>query len=387
MARRTGESETRIGATVSGVEASGGRSGERCSSGESSADSAARGLAGRCGGGGARIIQSSVAAEGAGVNGHARQVAVYAYDEPCDMRKSHTLSAPVTQEMKRDLFTGHLFIFVSMHRKRASVLYFDGIGLRLLVKRLEKGLDAMWERAQAGANKLTMSERSLFIEGRLLAAKNELTPPLLTLKDLAVFREKSRPVRSACDTSFACDSEAAKGRRRLPRNLGGDRSGFGFDQQVLHHPGVLMRQDVTVVHRLSDVLFEAHSYDDFATPRYPHRVLDRAGWLRNVVDRDDLEGIDMNMKRMTFESSCRGRIIVGRFGRDGERPFLRGAAYDFSVDPLLVVQDAVDREVHAHDRVHALASCRRANRAVKYERSSDDDLVVGDEGVLAGRHR
>jgi transposase len=128
------------------------------------------------------------------VIGHARQVAVYAFDEPCDMRKSFdTLSALVAEKMKHDLFTGHLFLFVSKNRKRAKVLYFDGTGLCLLAKRLEKGrFAAVWERAQAGANKLTMSELSLFIEGSLLVAKNDLSPPLLTLKDLAVFSREKR---------------------------------------------------------------------------------------------------------------------------------------------------------------------------------------------------
>lgn len=131
--------------------------------------------------------------------GHARQIAVYAYDEPCDMRKSFdTLSALVTQKMTRDLFTGHLFLFVSKNRKRAKVLYFDGTGLCLLAKRLEKGrFAAVWERAQAGANKLTMSELSLFIEGSLLVANSDLSPPLLTLKDLAVFPRDKRGAQSA----------------------------------------------------------------------------------------------------------------------------------------------------------------------------------------------
>ena len=69
-----------------------------------------------------------------------RGVSVFAYGEPCDMRKSfNTLHALVEGAMKRDIATGDLFVFVSKSRKRAKVLYFDGTGLCLFCKRLETG--------------------------------------------------------------------------------------------------------------------------------------------------------------------------------------------------------------------------------------------------------
>lgn len=58
-----------------------------------------------------------------------RGVSAYAYEEPCDMRKSFdTLAALVRDSMKRDLMTGDLFLFVSRDRRRAKILYFDGTG-------------------------------------------------------------------------------------------------------------------------------------------------------------------------------------------------------------------------------------------------------------------
>lgn len=70
----------------------------------------------------------------------ARQVAVFAYAEPIDMRRSFdTLAALVKEALKQDLLSGSLFLFVSRNRKRAKVLYFDGTGLCLFAKRLEKG--------------------------------------------------------------------------------------------------------------------------------------------------------------------------------------------------------------------------------------------------------
>lgn len=69
--------------------------------------------------------------------GSARQIAVYAFGEPVDMRKSfNTLSALVVA-LGKDVLSGHFFLFVSRDRKRAKVLFFDGTGLCLFAKRLE----------------------------------------------------------------------------------------------------------------------------------------------------------------------------------------------------------------------------------------------------------
>ena len=62
------------------------------------------------------------------------------YTEPTDMRKSfNTLSALVTEEMHREVLSGDLFVFISRDRKRAKVLHFDGTGLIVWAKRLERG--------------------------------------------------------------------------------------------------------------------------------------------------------------------------------------------------------------------------------------------------------
>jgi transposase len=115
--------------------------------------------------------------------GTARQIAVYAYAEPCDMRKSfNTLAALVSGAMGKDLLAGHLFLFVARNRKRAKVLYFDGTGLCLLAKRLEKGIFAApWKM---GDTELTMSELQLFIEGSATVGIERLSPPLLKLADM-----------------------------------------------------------------------------------------------------------------------------------------------------------------------------------------------------------
>lgn len=117
--------------------------------------------------------------------GSGRQIAVYAFGEPVDMRKSfNTLSALVVG-LGRDVLSGHFFLFVSRDRKRAKVLFFDGTGLCLLAKRLSKGRFApVFERARQGVLQMTPSELTLFIEGSEAIGNVELSPPLLTLSDL-----------------------------------------------------------------------------------------------------------------------------------------------------------------------------------------------------------
>ena len=66
---------------------------------------------------------------------------VFAYAGPVDMRKGYdSLAALVVQDLERDVLSGELFLFVARNRVRAKVLVFDGSGLCLLAKRLEKVL-------------------------------------------------------------------------------------------------------------------------------------------------------------------------------------------------------------------------------------------------------
>src|SRR5512140_1988957 len=126
--------------------------------------------------------------------GPLRGVSAFAYGEPCDMRKSfNTLSAIVANELRRDLMSGDLFIFVGKDRKRAKVLYFDGTGLCLFSKRLERGQFATpWKGPMSQRLTLTLTELSLFLEGSEALGRVELSPPLLRKADLRskVFEEK-----------------------------------------------------------------------------------------------------------------------------------------------------------------------------------------------------
>ena len=113
---------------------------------------------------------------------------VYAYAGPVDMRKGYdSLAALVEQDMGRDVLSGDLFLFVARNRVRAKVLVFDGSGLCLLAKRLEKGRFAcLWRDRRGGVLRLSRGELGLFLEGSQVVGRKRLVPEGLTKKELAI---------------------------------------------------------------------------------------------------------------------------------------------------------------------------------------------------------
>lgn len=112
-----------------------------------------------------------------------RQVKVWACAEPVSMKRSFDgLFATAKQALKRNPLEGDLFLFVSRDRRQARVLYFDGTGLVVVCKRLEKGrFNAPWEGDREKPWCLTTTELSLFLEGSRLAGRFEVSPPSLVL--------------------------------------------------------------------------------------------------------------------------------------------------------------------------------------------------------------
>lgn len=122
--------------------------------------------------------------------GSTRQVSVYAYARPVDMRKGFDgLHALVVHELGRDPLSGDLFVFASRNRKRAKVLLWDGTGLCIYAKRLEQGRFArLWQRAEGDVLRLTMNELQLFLEGSTLVGRVALSPPEFVQKTVAEMR-------------------------------------------------------------------------------------------------------------------------------------------------------------------------------------------------------
>lgn len=119
--------------------------------------------------------------------GSTRGVRVFAYAKAADLRRSYDgLFAIATEEMKRDVLAGDLFLFVNKRRNRAKVLLFDGTGMCIYMKRMDKGrFAAPWIRSTAHFE-LTTSELALFLEGALLLETISLSPLRISAVDLAV---------------------------------------------------------------------------------------------------------------------------------------------------------------------------------------------------------
>jgi transposase len=125
------------------------------------------------------------------VIGSTRQVAVWAYGAPAVLRKGFDgLSALVSQGLGGDPLSGDCYLFVNATRTRAKVLLWDGTGLCIYAKRLERGRFAcLWRDADARRVRLTMSELQLFLEGSTLVGGIALSPAPFSVaeaqKDLA----------------------------------------------------------------------------------------------------------------------------------------------------------------------------------------------------------
>jgi transposase len=78
--------------------------------------------------------------------------------EACDMRAGfNTLQGLVADKLKEDCKSGMLFVFSNRRHTRLKVLYWDGTGLWLLTKRLERGTFSWPRTAESGQVKLKLT--------------------------------------------------------------------------------------------------------------------------------------------------------------------------------------------------------------------------------------
>jgi transposase len=117
-----------------------------------------------------------------------RTIRVWAYGCPADLRKGYNgLVGLVKRELGQDPMSGDLFLFANRRRTGCKVLLWDGTGLCIFMKRLERGRFAdLWSAGSGETVRLTSSELALFIEGCKLVGKKPLSPPPVTLNELAV---------------------------------------------------------------------------------------------------------------------------------------------------------------------------------------------------------
>lgn len=82
--------------------------------------------------------------------------------EPCDLRKSFNgLHALASERLGEDPRGGALFVFTNRRHTRLKILYWDGTGLWVMIKRLERGTFAWPRTVEAGASKLRLAPEAL----------------------------------------------------------------------------------------------------------------------------------------------------------------------------------------------------------------------------------
>lgn len=109
-----------------------------------------------------------------------RRTKIFISKEPADMRASYdTLFSKARDVLNQDPFSGHLFVFINSRRTAVKCLYYDGTGLVLLCKRLEKSTFSRINPMFRGEITLTAAEFALFFEGANLEKRFIESPKLI----------------------------------------------------------------------------------------------------------------------------------------------------------------------------------------------------------------
>src|SRR5690606_33850529 len=93
---------------------------------------------------------------------------IYVAADPTDMRKGFDgLQGLVSGVLEQDPLCGHLFLFVNRRRDKLKILYWDGDGLAIWYRRLERGtfqmpnMTADQKSAEIRSEELTMLLRGI----------------------------------------------------------------------------------------------------------------------------------------------------------------------------------------------------------------------------------
>jgi len=92
---------------------------------------------------------------------------IYLYTKDVDMRRSFDgLMAIVQTEFDKDIRQGDFFLFINKRRDRLKILWWDGDGLAIFMKRLERGT---YQRPLADSNtkhvQMDRTELALLLSG------------------------------------------------------------------------------------------------------------------------------------------------------------------------------------------------------------------------------
>lgn len=95
-----------------------------------------------------------------------RRTKIFVCKEATDMRASYdSLCNRAKEVLKKDPYSGHLFLFINASRNSCKALYYDGTGFVIISKRLEYGQFSRINPLFLGEAVLTEAEFGLFFEG------------------------------------------------------------------------------------------------------------------------------------------------------------------------------------------------------------------------------
>ena len=102
---------------------------------------------------------------------HAHGSQLFLYGKDVDMRRSFDgLLAIVQNEFMRDILQGDVFLFLNRRRDRIKILWWDGDGMAIFMKRLEAGT---YQRPMLAADQVSLLMDRTQVE--MLLAGIELT--------------------------------------------------------------------------------------------------------------------------------------------------------------------------------------------------------------------
>jgi transposase len=97
-----------------------------------------------------------------------RGLRIFVYSEAVDMRCGfERLSYYVREKLKSRIDQGHVYLFFGHNRRRLKAIYFDGSGLVLVAKRIERG-SFMSITELADTREISLADLKLIFHGSVI---------------------------------------------------------------------------------------------------------------------------------------------------------------------------------------------------------------------------
>lgn len=99
---------------------------------------------------------------------------IFIATKPMDMRKSFDgMAALVTNTLKKDIFSGHVFVFCNKRGDRIKLIYWDRNGYCTWYKRLERGVFRL-PNVNTSSFAVSPAELGMILEGIELTNRSRL---------------------------------------------------------------------------------------------------------------------------------------------------------------------------------------------------------------------